>query len=338
MRLKDFSEKVQGSILGDPDAEITGVAGIQDAGEGDITFLASRQFNKYLTGSRAACVIVREPVEGLSIPQLLVANPYYAFAIALEHFYPKAAKQPGISTLASLAGSVKLGKDVTVMPFACISDKVSIGDNTVVHPGVFVGDNTRLGADCVIHANVVIRENVQVGDRVVIHAGTVVGSDGFGYVFEKGRHYKIPQVGGVIIGDDVEIGSNVSIDRANLGNTIIGKGTKIDNLVQIAHNVTIGDNSLIIAQVGIGGSTEIGSFVTLAGQVGVADHTTIESGTMAGAQSGLMGHVKKGTYSGTFALPHRDWLRSQSVFAQLPALQKKIKELEDRIQNLEKGE
>ena len=163
-----------------------------------------------------------------------------------------------------------------------------------------------------------------------------IGSDGFGYVFEEGRHYKIPQVGGVIIEDDVEIGSNVSIDRATTGNTIIGKGTKIDNLVQIAHNVKIGNNSIIIAQVGIGGSAEIGNYVTLAGQVGVSDHAKIESETMIGAQSGVMGHVTKGVYSGTFAIPHRDWLKAHAIFTKLPELNKKIKELEEKIKELER--
>jgi UDP-3-O-[3-hydroxymyristoyl] glucosamine N-acyltransferase len=181
-----------------------------------------------------------------------------------------------------------------------------------------------------------LSDSVKIGDNVVIHSGTVIGSDGFGYVFDNGRYHKIPQVGGVIIGDDVEIGSNVSIDRATLGNTVIGKGTKIDNLVQIAHNVTVGNNSVIVAQVGIAGSTEIGDFVTLAGQVGISDHTKIDSGTIIGAQSGMRGHVTKGTYIGSPALPQRDWLKSHALFAKLPALNKKIKELEEKIRELER--
>ena len=181
-----------------------------------------------------------------------------------------------------------------------------------------------------------LREKVKIGNRVIVHSGSVIGSDGFGYVFEDGRHYKIPQVGGVIIEDDVEIGSNVSIDRATTENTIIGAGTKVDNLVQIAHNVTIGKNSLIIAQVGIAGSTEIGDFVTLAGQVGVADHATIESETMIGAQSGVRGNVVKGIYSGSPVMPHRDWLKAQAIFARLPELYKRVKELEEKIKELER--
>jgi UDP-3-O-[3-hydroxymyristoyl] glucosamine N-acyltransferase len=168
-----------------------------------------------------------------------------------------------------------------------------------------------------------------------VHSGSVIGSDGFGYVFEEGKHHKIPQVGGVIIEDDVEIGSNVSVDRATTGNTIIGAGTKIDNLVQIAHNVMVGKNSIIVAQVGIGGSTEIGDYVTLAGQVGIADHIMIESGTMIGAQSGVMGNIAKGIYTGSPVMPHRDWLKTQAIITKLPELYKKIRELEGKIKELE---
>jgi UDP-3-O-[3-hydroxymyristoyl] glucosamine N-acyltransferase len=173
---------------------------------------------------------------------------------------------------------------------------------------------------------------------VIIHSGAVIGSDGFGYVMEKGMHYKIPQVGGVIIGDDVEIGANAAIDRATTGNTIIGRGTKIDNLVQIAHNVKIGENSVIAAQTGVAGSTEIGNYVVFGGQAGVADHTRIDDGVMVGAQSGAMGHVKKGIYSGSPMIPHRDWLKSIAIFAKLPELNKRIKELEDIIKNIERRE
>jgi len=199
-----------------------------------------------------------------------------------------------------------------------------------------VGENTTVGKDCMIYPNVVLRENVKVGNKVIIHSGSVIGSDGFGYVFEEGRYHKIPQVGGVIIGDDIEIGSNVSIDRATTGNTIIGKGTKIDNLVQIAHNVKIGENTIIVAQVGIAGSTEVGDFVTLAGQVGIADHVKIGSGTVIGAQSGIASDLTKGFYTGSPALPHREWLRAHALFAKLPELYKKIKELEKKIKELER--
>lgn len=340
MKLREFAEIVEGTVIGDPDTEIRGASGVQSAGQGDITFATSTKFAKLLEGSQASCVIVKEPLEGLSISQLKVPNPYYAFAKALELFYPPPALEPVLSDKAVVSGKAVIGKDVTVFPMAYIGDNASIGDGTVVYPGVFIGNSTTIGRDCVVHANVTIRENVRIGDRVVIHSGSVIGSDGFGYVFEKGAHYKIPQVGGVIVEDDVEIGSNVSIDRATTGNTVVGKGTKIDNLVQIAHNVRIGKNSLIISQVGIGGSSEIGDFTTLAGQVGIADHSSLESGTIIGAQSGLTGHYKKGIYSGSPAIAHRNWLKSQTLFAKLPEMHRRIRELEKKLQEqeLEKGE
>ena len=201
-----------------------------------------------------------------------------------------------------------------------------------------MGEKTKIGKHCIIHPNVVIREGVTIGDRVIIHAGTVIGSDGYGYAFEKGEHYKIPQVGGVIIEDDVEIGSNVSVDRATLGNTVIGQGTKIDNLVQIAHNVKIGEKSLIMAMAAIAGSSEVGSYVTIGGQSALADHTVIDSGTMIAGKSGLFGHVTKGVYSGSPAIPHKDWFRSQALFAKLPEIYKRIVELERKINSLEKGD
>jgi UDP-3-O-[3-hydroxymyristoyl] glucosamine N-acyltransferase len=338
MKLRDFSEIVKGTIIGDPDTEIEGVAGIKDAKKGDITFIASPKFLRELRESGASCVIVKDPVEDIGIPQLKVRNPHYAFAKAIECFHPVPSRKAGISSLAFVSEKVGMGRDVTIGPFAYIAADVSIGDETVIFPGVYIGEGTRIGNRCTIYPNVTVRENISIGDRVIVHSGTVIGSDGFGYVFEDGAQYKIPQVGGVIIEDDVEIGSNVSIDRATLGNTIIGKGTKIDNLVQVAHNVKIGEKSLIVAQVGIAGSSEIGSFVVLAGQAGVADHTSIDSGTILTAQSGISGHVSKGAYSGSPAIPHHNWLRAQALFAKLPEMNKKIRELETRLSKLEKGD
>lgn len=339
MKLKEIASFLNGEIIGPPEVdniEIIGVSGINEAKVGDITFISSKKYLKDLPRCRASCVIVKEPIEGLGITQLQVSNPYLAFAKLLEHFYVKPQKPIGISKDAIISDAVKIGIDVSIFQFSYISDNVSIGNRTFIYPFVFVGENTIIGEECIIYPNVVLRENVKISNRVIIHSGSVIGSDGFGYVFEEGRHHKIPQVGGVIVEDDVEIGSNVSIDRATTGNTIIGRGTKIDNLVQIAHNVKIGENSIIVAQVGIGGSTEIGNYVTLGGQVGVSNHVKIEPQTAIGAQSGVMGHVKKGIYSGTPIIPHREWLKAQAIFAKLPELNKKIKELEEKIKELER--
>ncbi len=337
MKLSEFSRLVSGSVLGDPETEITGVAGIREAGNGEITYLAAPRYLRYLHGSKASCVIVKEPLEGIEIAQLVVDNPQYAFARAIECFYPAGTALSGISERAVVSGKAVIGREVAIAPFAFICDDVAIGDGTKIMPGVYIGEGSKIGSGCVIYPNVTIRERISIGDRVIIHSGTVIGSDGYGYVFEKGEHYKIPQVGGVVIEDDVEIGSNASIDRATLGNTVVGRGTKIDNLVQIAHNVKIGEKSLLMSQVGIAGSSELGSFVTLAGQVGVADHAEIDSGTILAAQAGVFGHVAKGVYSGSPGMPHGNWLRAQAVFAKLPELQKKIRELEARLLILEKG-
>lgn len=339
MKLAELAFLLKGEIVGLPQAgniEITGVSGIHEAQAGDVTFISSNKYLQDLLECKASCVLVKNPISNVDITQLKVSNPHLAFAKLLEHFYTKPKEPVGISKDAIVSDVARVGNDVSIFPFSYISDGASIGDRTIIYPYVFIGENTVIGEKCIVYPNVTIRENVEIGSRVVIHSGSVIGSDGFGYVFDEGSYYKIPQVGGVIVGDDVEIGSNVSIDRATTGNTIIGQGTKIDNLVQIAHNVKIGNNSIIIAQVGIGGSTEIGDFVTLAGQVGVPDHVKIESKTMIGAQSGVIGHLKKGAYSGSPAIPHRDWLKAQAIFAKLPELNRKIKELEEKIKELER--
>lgn len=336
MKLRELASLLNGEISGDQETDITGVSGIYGAQKGDITFVSSKKYLKDIAGTRASCVIVKEFITDLRIPQLRVSNPYLGFAKLLEHFYAKPAKPTGISRDAFVSDTATIAEPVSVFPFCYISDDVSVGRETVIHPHVYIGENSSVGEQCIIYPHVTLREGVRIGNRVIIHSGSVIGSDGFGYVFEQGSYYKIPQVGGVIIEDDVEIGANVSIDRATTGNTVIGKGTKIDNLAQIAHNVTIGSHAIIVAQVGIAGSTQAGDYVTLGGQVGVAEHTKIDSGTMVGAQSGIMGHLTKGVYSGSPAIPHRDWLKSQVIFARLPELQKRIQELEEKVRELER--
>jgi len=338
MNVREFAELMNGEVIGDSQRDIRGVAGVREAQEGDITFISSPQYIKYLVGTKASCIIVKDPIPDLAIPQIKVQNPQYAFAKALEHFYPRSVPPSGISSHAAVADSASIAENAAIYPFVYIAEGVIIGADTVIMPGACIGERTKIGKECLIYPNVTIREGISIGDRVIIHAGTVIGSDGFGYVFEKGEHYKIPQVGGVIIEDNVEIGSNVSIDRATIGNTIIRRGAKIDNLTQIAHNVSIGEKSLIISQVGIAGSTEIGDFAVIGGQAGIADHTTIASGTMIAAQSGLKGQIEKGIYAGSPAIPHATWLRAQALFGKLPELNKKIRALEEKITRLEKGE
>jgi UDP-3-O-[3-hydroxymyristoyl] glucosamine N-acyltransferase len=338
MKLGDVARHLGGEIAGDPDIDIRGASGIHDAGEGEVTFLADRKLIEACAGSRASGVVVKQFIPEIGKPQIIVANPLYAFAKLLELFHVKPALSTGISDSAFVSPQASIGKDVSIHAFAYVSDSAVIGDRTIIHPGAFVGAGAVVGEECLIYPHVTVCERVTIGNRVIIHAGSVLGSDGFGYVFEGGRHYKIPQIGTVVIGDDVEIGANVTIDRATTGETVIGKGTKIDNLVQIGHNVKIGEHSIIVSQVGIAGSTEIGSHVVLGGQVGVADHATIDDGCMLGAQSGVFGHLSRGIYSGSPAIPHRDWLKASALFARLPELHKKIRELEDTLRRMERSQ
>jgi len=336
MKLKELALLVNGELKGDPDTDILGIAGIHDVKEGEITFLSDAKLLQECVHSKASCVLVKDYIPDMNKPQIMVTNPQYAFAQLLGHFFPKPLPAIGVSSLAFISPLAVMGKDVSIYPFAYVSDNVVIGRDTIIYPGVFIGEGSVIGDGCTLYAHVTVREKITVGNRVVIHSGSVIGSDGFGYVWEGGRHYKIPQVGGVMIGDDVEIGANVTIDRATTGKTLIGRGTKIDNLVQIAHNVTIGEHSIIVAQVGIAGSSEIGNFVTLAGQAGIPDHVRIADGCIIGAQAGVIGNLSKGVYLGSPAIPHRDWLKAAVLFSKLPELNRKIKELEEKITSLER--
>jgi UDP-3-O-[3-hydroxymyristoyl] glucosamine N-acyltransferase len=338
MRIREIAAKVHGEVVGDEGLEITGVSGIDDAEAGEITYITSEKFLNALNAGEASAVLVTERNAKIGKTQIVVKNPQFAFAVLLNAFYVPPQECMGISERAVVSDSAVLGENVTVHALAYISDGARIGNGTIVYPGVFIGRQSTIGEGCLIYPNVTIREGVAIGKNVIIHPGTVIGADGFGYVFENGIHNKIPQVGGVVIEDDVEIGANVTIDRATTGNTIIGKGTKIDNLVQVAHNVKIGRNSILVAQVGIGGSTFIGEGVTLAGQVGIADHVEIDAGTIVGAQAGVTGKLKKGMYLGSPARPYRDALKSMELFHRLPELHKKLVEIERRLESLTENE
>jgi UDP-3-O-[3-hydroxymyristoyl] glucosamine N-acyltransferase len=331
LKLKELAKIIGGKIIGNEDVEISGVSGINDAEQGDITYLADPRKLKDIAGLKASALITNKTIDGLPTAMLLVENPQYAFAKSLEIFYRKPVEPAGISKQAVIGINCDIGADVSIYPLASIGNNVTLGAGVSIFPGVHVGDRVSIGTKSVLHPNVTILDNISIGSNVVIHSGTVIGADGFGYVLKKGKHYKIPQVGGVIIEDDVEIGSNTVIDRATVGNTVIGSGTKIDNLVQIAHNVKIGKNCIIVAQVGISGSVEIGNGVVLAGQVGVRDHITIGDSAIVGAQSGIGNDIPGGqVYSGSPAIPHVKWLRSQSIYSRLPELMRRLQELEKK--------
>jgi UDP-3-O-[3-hydroxymyristoyl] glucosamine N-acyltransferase len=291
----EIAELLEGELNGDPNIIIKGISGIREAEEGDITFLANRKYYSLMQTTRASAVIIPKDISFNLKPIIKVENPSLAFAKLISIFSPmKVAHPKGIHPTALIGKDVELGKDIGIGAYTVICDNVKIGDRTIVYSGCYIGHHTIIGSDTLIYPNVTVREEIKIGSRVIIHSGTVIGCDGFGYATVGGIHHKIPQVGIVEIGDDVEIGANVTIDRARFNKTVIGKGTKIDNLVQIAHNVIIGQNCIIVAQTGISGSTTIGKGVILAGQTGIVGHITIGDGAVVAAQSGVSKSVACG--------------------------------------------
>ena len=337
MNLRDLADRLDCRLEGDGTIVVQRVAGIQEAEPGDVTFFANAKYAGALRATRASAVILSDDAEPAPCAMLRTANPYLAFARAVGLFAGDTRPAPGVHTTAFVSESARVAADASVGPFAVIADGASVGARTIVHAHVTVGREASIGDDCVIHAQVSIRERVVLGNRVVIQDGAVIGSDGFGFARAKdGTHMKIPQVGGVVLEDDVEVGANTTIDRPAVGETRIRAGVKIDNLVQIAHGVTIGRNALLAAQVGIAGSTTLEESVTLAGQVGVAGHLTVGKGTIASAQTGIPNSVPAGSFvSGYPAIPNRDWLKASAIFRKLPELRKTISEMEQRIADLE---
>lgn len=337
MKLIDLAARLECRLDGDGDLVIRRVAGIQDAEAGDLTFFANTKYAAALKSTRASAVILSEDAEAAPCAMLRTNNPYLAFARAVGLFAGDHRPAPGVHAAAFVALTARVAGDASIGPFAVIEDGASVGARSIVHAHVTVGRDASIGDDCEIHARVSIRERVSLGHRVVIQDGAVIGSDGFGFArAADGTHVKIPQVGGVVLEDDVEVGANTTIDRPAVGETRVRAGTKIDNLVQVAHGVTIGRNVLLAAQVGIAGSTVIEDGVTLAGQVGVAGHLTVGKGTIASAQTGIPNSVPAGSFvSGYPAIPNREWLKSSAVFRKLPELRKTISDLEQRIADLE---
>ncbi len=334
IKLQDLAQKLAAQLEGPGEIEISGAAGLQDAGKGQITFLEGKNF-KQLEQVRASAVLVSLDAPCFPFPVLRVKNPRLAFARVLELFYVKLLPSLGISKQAVVGQNVVIGSETTLHPFVVVADDARIGDRVTLYPGVYVGRGSVIDDDSIVYPNAVIREGVRIGKRVIIHAGASIGSDGFGFVTDGGKHHKIPQVGGVIIEDDVEIGANTTVDRATLGNTLIKQGAKIDNLVQVAHNVTVGEHCFLMSQVGIAGSCTIGNYVVLAGQVGLADHITIGDRAMIGAKSGIMRDIEPGQIAaGSPALPHKEWAKVYSVLPKLPELRKQIMDLEKQVLEL----
>ncbi len=331
--LEEIAKLIDGEIIGNSKTLITGVSGIKEAKEGDITFLANPKYFPLLDASQASAIITSREITSAPKPIIRVDNPSLAFAKVVSLVVPAETLRPkGIHPSAILGKDVKLGKNVAIGAYTVIEDEVQIGEAAVIYSGCFIGHHADIGKDTLIYPNVSIRERVSIGERVVIHSGTVVGSDGFGFATIEGIHQRIPQIGTVIIQDDVEIGANVTIDRARFDKTIIGRGTKIDNLVQIAHNVVVGENSIIVSQAGISGSTKIGKNVTLAGQAGLVGHIEIGDGAIVAAQAGVTKSVPANTFvSGYPAKPHAIAKRVNACIQRLPKLYEKIDALEKEI-------
>jgi UDP-3-O-[3-hydroxymyristoyl] glucosamine N-acyltransferase len=325
---------VGGKVEGDGTVSIKGACGIKEAQSGDVTFLANSKYQSLLKDTNATAVIAPPDIP---VPKGKVVirheAPSLAFAQIMERLAPpRVLYKSGIHPTAVIGSNVKLGKDVSIQPYVVIEDGVAIGDNTVLGAGVFIGRDTQIGTDAFIYPKVIIRERVSIGNRCIIHSGSVIGSDGFGYATVQGVHHKIPQIGIVVIEDDVEIGANVTIDRARFDKTWIKKGTKIDNLVQIAHNVIIGENSIVVAQTGISGSTIIGNNVVLAGQSGIAGHITIGDNVIVGGQAGVTKNVPAGQMvSGFPAAPHSKAMKIQALVNRLPKVFEKISLIEKKL-------
>jgi UDP-3-O-[3-hydroxymyristoyl] glucosamine N-acyltransferase len=334
--LDELAVLVGGKVEGDGSLQVRGIASLEEAGEGEIAFLAELKHSGRLEKTRASAVIVPVNLPPFPRPLIRTPNPYLAYAKVQAFFQGQPRLPRGVDPRAFIGQGTKIGRDVSIFPFVFVGDGCEIGDRVTLYPGVYLGESVRVGEESVLYPNVVVMDRCLVGKRVILHPGTVIGGDGFGFAHDGARYVKIPQVGIVVIEDDVEIGTNCAVDRAAMGKTRIKRGVKTDNLVQIGHNVTVGEDTIIVAQVGIAGSTEIGNRVALGGQVGVVGHLKIGDGAMIGAQAGVGQDVAPGQIlSGSPAFPHREWLRAQVAFRKLPEMKRALDELERRIKQME---
>lgn len=335
--LDELGRLVGGKVTGDGKTVIRAVNGLREAGPGDITFLANTKYAPLLATTKASAVIVADGTPS-PIPTLSVRNPDLAFGLVAQHLAGADRRPPaGVHPTAVVAPTAVLGRNVTVGAGTVVEAGASVGDNTVLYPQVYVGADASIGPDALLYPQVVVRERCRLGARVILHSGTVVGSDGFGYATDKGVHHKIPQVGIVVIEDDVELGANVTIDRARFGRTVIGKGTKIDNLVQIGHNVVLGQGCLLVSQSGIAGSTRVGNYVMMAGQTGVVGHLEIGDQAIITAQSGITKDVPpRAIVSGSPAGDRRTHLKELAALSKLPGALQEIRKLRQEIEELRK--
>ena len=336
MKLGELAERLGCTLEGDAGIEITDVAGIEEAAHGHLTFLSNRRYRAAVAKTKASAILAAADDGPLPLAVLRSKNSYLDFARALSIFHPAPKYAPGIHPTASISSSARIGANAHIGPYCVVSENASIGDDAVLHSFVTIYRGAQIGDDFMAHSHTVVRERVRIGNRVTLQNGAVVGSDGFGFAKQAdGSWYKIPQTGIAVIGDDVEIQANSTLDRATMGETHIGNGTKIDNLVHVAHAVKVGENTLLCAQVGIAGSAKVGNNCVLTGQVGVVGHLTIGDGVVVTPQSGVPNDVLAGALvSGSPAIEHKNWLKSIAVFGRLPELQKQVRELTAEVARL----
>ena len=338
LSVSEIAQAVRGTIEGDDQLIIQGAASLEEATGHHISFFHNPKYAELFLKTRAGAILISQKTNGQPLPQgktlIRVPNPPLAFAQVLALFERRRQRHPppGNHPLAVVDSTAVIASDVAIGPLTIVEQGVRIGAGTIIYGGCFIGAQSQIGDNCLIYPTVVLREDTQLGSRVIIQPGAVLGSDGYGFATQAGKHHKIPQIGRVVIEDDVEIGANVTIDRATTGETRIGAGTKIDNLVHIAHNVRIGRDCLIVAQVGISGSTQVGNSVTLAGQVGIIGHLTIGDGAVIAAQSGIMHDVEpRAVLFGSPARPHREAMKLQALFGRLPEIYDTLKQLKKKF-------
>ena len=334
--LAELAQLVGGRVVGDETIKVKGLASVLDAQEGQITFLSNPKYRSQLLRTRASAIVASEAIKDIKLPFLIAPDPYLAYAKIARLFFLNPPEAHGISKEAFISPHACIGKDAAIAPFVYVGENAVIGDRATLYPGVYIGDNVKIGDEVILYPNVTVYRDSIIGNRVILHSGVVIGGDGFGYAREKGKHLKIPQVGIVQIDDDVEIGSNSTVDRAALGKTWIKRGVKIDNLVMVAHNVVVGEDTVIVAQSGVAGSSELGNNVILAAQSGIAGHLKIGDNVIVGARGGVSRDISPRTMvSGAPAIPHRDWLKAVTLFSRFPELYEDLKNTKKKIEALE---
>ena len=333
--IEELAQCVQATLQGSSDVLISGLSHLEGATCGDLSFVLKPKFHETAKQSNAAAFLTAQPIPDDPRPQLICPNPMLALVTLAQKFFAPPFPERGIHPTAVTGHDVRIGPDVSIGPLVTIGDRAQIGSGVTIYAGVHIGENTVIGDDCILYPHVSLLTNCILGHRVILHSGTVIGSDGFGYAQHDGRHHKIPQLGNVVIEDDVELGANVTVDRATFGSTIIREGTKIDNQVQIAHNVAIGEHCIIVAQVGIAGSTRLGHHVMIGGQAGLVDHLTIGDQVKIASGAGVTNHVESNhTVGGRPAVAHNTWRKAQVLQYQLPEMRNELRALRKEIEIL----